>query len=413
MNASKKFRYVLILGLLSAIGPFSIDLYLPAFPMISENLHTSVSKVMFSLSSFFIGVSAGQLLYGPLLERYGRKRPLYLGLGLYLVASAGCAFAAQVDALIAFRFLQALGGCVGMVAARAMVRDLFSVEENAKVFSSLMLVIAVSPIVAPTLGGYISHAWGWRAIFLVLMGLILIILAAVHFFLPNSKKPDPSVSFKPPAILKAFASVLVQPSFHVYALSGAVAYAAIYAYITGSPHVFMDHYGVSDKTYGWIFAVIATGLIVSGQINSLLLNRFKGMRIVTVAMSAQVIIGIILTGLMLWGDVSVYFVILLVMLFASCQGFIFPNTSAMAMASFPHQAGNASALMGFIQMTLGAASSALVGMFHEGAAVAMTSVMTGCSLLAFLIFQLRGKWIPPETPILLVEEEDAEMVSTL
>src|SRR6478672_5659673 len=161
-KGNNRFYLILTLGMLTAIGPFSIDMYLPAFPDIAKGLHTSVAQVMLSLSSFFIGISAGQLLYGPLLERFGRKRPLYAGLSIYLLASIGCALASSVNALILFRLLQALGGCAGMVAARAMVRDLFEVRQNAKVFSLLMLVVAVSPIVAPTLGGYVTAALGWR-----------------------------------------------------------------------------------------------------------------------------------------------------------------------------------------------------------------------------------------------------------
>src|SRR6185436_11579229 len=161
----KNFYLILILGMLTAIGPFSIDMYLPAFPDIARGLNTTISQVMLSLSSFFIGISAGQLIYGPLLERFGRKKPLYAGLGIYLLASLGCALAGSVNALIAFRLLQALGGCAGMVAARAIVRDIFEVKENAKIFSTLMLVVAVSPIIAPTLGGYVTAVVGWRYVF--------------------------------------------------------------------------------------------------------------------------------------------------------------------------------------------------------------------------------------------------------
>ena len=156
-NKSKKQLYlILILGLLTAIGPLSIDMYLPAFPDIAKGLNTSVASVMLSLSSFFIGISIGQLIYGPLLERFGRKKPLYFGLIIYAIAAIGCATTVSVNGLILFRLFQALGGCVGMVASRAMVRDLFEVKDNAKIFSTLMLVVAVSPIIAPTLGGYIT-----------------------------------------------------------------------------------------------------------------------------------------------------------------------------------------------------------------------------------------------------------------
>src|ERR1051326_7690471 len=191
-TVNKNFYLILILGLLTAIGPFSIDMYLPAFPDIAKNLHTTVAQVTLSLSSFFIGISFGQLLYGPLLERFGRKKPLFAGLCIYLIASIGCALAMSVNALIVLRLLQAVGGCVGMVAARAMVRDLFEVKENAKVFSMLMLVVAVSPIIAPTLGGYITALLGWRYVFVMLIIVVITVIITAYFLLPESKKPDPN-----------------------------------------------------------------------------------------------------------------------------------------------------------------------------------------------------------------------------
>nr|AIA11746.1 drug resistance transporter, Bcr/CflA subfamily [uncultured bacterium] len=186
MTPRRYFLFILILGTLSAIGPFSIDMYLPGFPAIAADLNTSVARVTLSLSSFFIGISAGQLLYGPLLDRFGRKKPLYFGLSLYVLASIGCALATTVDTLIVLRFFQALGGCAGMVASRAMVRDLFPVEENARVLALLMLVIGVSPLIAPTTGGYVSAAFGWHYIFIILTVIGAAILAGVHFVLPET-----------------------------------------------------------------------------------------------------------------------------------------------------------------------------------------------------------------------------------
>src|SRR4249919_583488 len=206
-NRSKNFYLILVLGLLSAIGPFSIDMYLPAFPAIAKSLDTTVSQVTLSLSSFFVGISMGQLLYGPLLERFGRKRPLYAGLSFYFLASVGCALAQSVNALILFRLFQAIGGCVGMVAARAMVRDLFAVKENAKVFSLLMLVVSVSPIIAPTLGGYITTALGWRYVFAMLIIVDIIVIISAYFLLPESKKPDPNFLLRPGPIFKNYSGV--------------------------------------------------------------------------------------------------------------------------------------------------------------------------------------------------------------
>jgi DHA1 family bicyclomycin/chloramphenicol resistance-like MFS transporter len=185
---------------------------------------------------------------------------LYAGLCIYLLASIGCATATSVNALILFRLLQALGGCAGMVAARAIVRDLFEVKENARIFSTLMLVVAVSPIIAPTVGGYITSAFGWRYVFVVLI-VDIFILAGVFFLLPESKKPDPHFSLKAGAITKSFLSILKHPQFYTYALTGAIAYGGLCAYVSGSPNVFMEQFGVNEKQYGWIFAVIAVGII--------------------------------------------------------------------------------------------------------------------------------------------------------
>ncbi|HEY4206318.1 MAG TPA: MFS transporter, partial [Puia sp.] len=178
MTAPKKnsFFIILILGVLSAIGPFSIDMYLPGFPDIAKDLHTTVAQVTLSLSSFFVGISVGQFLYGPLLDRFGRKKPLYLGTGLYLVASAVCAMARSVELLIILRLFQALGACACLVASRALVRDIFPVEQNAKVFSQLMLVIAISPIIAPTVGGYLAAGLGWKYIFVTLAFISAVVL---------------------------------------------------------------------------------------------------------------------------------------------------------------------------------------------------------------------------------------------
>jgi DHA1 family bicyclomycin/chloramphenicol resistance-like MFS transporter len=412
-SSKSHFFLILILGLLTAIGPLSIDMYLPAFPNIALGLGTTVSKVMLSLSSFFIGISVGQLLYGPLLERFGRKTPLYFGLSLYALAAFGCATAMSVETLIVFRFFQALGGCVGMVASRAMVRDLFEVKDNAKVFSTLMLVVAVSPIIAPTLGGYISTFFGWRYIFGILIFVIVLIILGIYFLLPESKKPDPNFSLKPSSILKGFAAIIKEPQFAVYTFTGAVAYAGLYAYISGSPYVFMEVFHRTEQQYGWIFAIVAGGLITASQLNSRLLKKYKSEQIIKAALSAQGVIGIILVSISIFGYSELYSTIVLVLLFLCCQGFLFPNASALSMAPFANNAGNASALMGFIQMSVGALMSALVSVFHNTSTLPMTGVMAFCTLTASLIFYIGRKVIVKKASIQMVEEEEVEMINTL
>lgn len=411
MNGKNKFIVIFVLGLLTAIGPFSIDMYLPGFPAIAADLHTSIANVTLSLSSFFIGISLGQLLYGPLLDRYGRKPPVYFGMALYLIASVACIFCTSVNALIALRLVQALGGCAGMVAARAMVRDIFPVEENAKVFSLLMLVVAISPIIAPTLGGYVTSAYGWHAIFIILAVISSITLIALHFKLPESRKADAAISFLPGPIVKGFWAVFLVPQFYTYAFTGAVASAGLYAYISGSPHVFMQLYGVTEKQYGWIFAIIALGLIISSQINSVALRKYKSEQIIRIALLFQTLTGLSLFVGSYYDFLGLYSTIGLIWIFLSCQGFTFPNSSALSMAPFTKNAGTASALMGAIQLALGACSSATVSYFTSKSPVPMTAVMFGCALSSFIILLAGRKVISAKASALLAKEAAAEMLS--
>jgi DHA1 family bicyclomycin/chloramphenicol resistance-like MFS transporter len=408
-----KFYLILILGMLTAIGPFSIDMYLPAFPDIAKGLHTTVAQVTLTLSSFFIGISFGQLLYGPLLERFGRKRPLYAGLCIYLIASIGCALAASVNALILLRLLQAVGGCVGMVAARAMVRDLFEVKENAKVFSMLMLVVAVSPIIAPTLGGYITSGLGWRYVFVMLVIVNIIVIISAYFLLPESKKPDPNFSLRPGPILKNFSGVITHPQFYTYALTAAISASGLYAYIGGSPHVFMEIFHVTEKQYGWIFALIAMGLIGASQVNSLLLRNYTSAELIRIALICQSVIGITMVCLTLFGWSDLFVTIFLIFMFLCTQGFVFPNASALSLASFGHTAGSASALLGGIQMTIGACSSALVSLLQDHTALPMMGVMAFCAITALSVFSFGETRIARRVSREMIEEEAVEMISTL
>ena len=385
MSPSKKFKLVLLLGMLTAVGPFSIDMYLPSFPGIAASLHTSVARITLSLSSFFVGIAFGQMFYGPLLDKFGRKKPLYLGLMVYIIASLGCALAINSDQLIWLRLLQALGSCSGLVAARAMVRDLFPVEDNAKVFSSLMLVVGVSPIIAPTLGGYFTAAFGWHSIFIFLAFMCLCILTGVHYLLPDSYKPDPAFSLRPLYILNGYKNVIKEPQFYIYCLTGSIAAAGLYAYIAGSPAVFMELFNVSEKQYGWIFAFVAAGLITSSQINSFLLRKYKSQQVIKIALIFQSLAGLCLFAGSLWGLLNVFGTIALCLIFLSCQGFIFPNTTALSLSPFTKTAGSASALLGSIQMAIGAFSSAMVSYFNNGSALPMTGVMALCAIISLIV----------------------------
>jgi DHA1 family bicyclomycin/chloramphenicol resistance-like MFS transporter len=385
-------------------------MYLPAFPVIAANLHTTPEMVSYSLSSYFIGICVGQMLLGPLLDRFGRKRPLYGGLTIYIISSIGSAFAPTIEILIALRFFQAAGGCVGIVAPRAIIRDIFPVHENAKIFSLLILILGVSPIIAPTAGGYITAHFGWHSIFIILSIITFLILLAVIFYLPESRQPDPTFSLKPKPILNSFRKVITHPQFYTYSLTGATASAGLYAYLAGSPFVFMELYHVTGQHYGWIFALIAAGLIASSQLNNLFLRKHTSSRIIRVTLSMQCIVAIVLVAGTYYQWLGLYGTIACIFFYLCCQGFSFPNSSALSMAPFTKEAGSASALMGSIQMALGAGSSALVGILSNGTAMPMTAVMAGCSIGAVLILMLGRRAMLYRSKLQDVEEQSYELI---
>lgn len=385
MKGSERFYTIFTLGVLSAMGAFSIDMYLPGFPDIAKDLHTTIAHITLSITSFFIGISIGQMIYGPLLDKYGRKKPLYIGLAVYLVASLACAYAPTADALIGIRFLQALGSCAGMVASRALVRDIFPVNENAKIFSLLMLVLAISPIIAPTLGGYMTAIFGWQSIFYILAGIAGITLILVYFKLPQGRPPEPSLSLSPRPIINGFWEVAKVPQFYTYAFAGAIASSGLYAYIAGSPFVFMDLYHVSEKQYGWIFAFVAMGLIGASQANTILLRKYSSEQIIKVTLFCQCLAGMSLVLGTWFHFLELFSTIFLIWVFLSTQGFAFPNSSALCLAPFSKNAGTASALMGAIQLGFGAVSTALVSVLNDGTPMPMAAVMCVCAVSSFIV----------------------------
>ena len=385
MTKQRYFFLVLILGTLTALSPFSIDMYLPAFQDIARSLNTTTSRVDLSLSSFFVGMATGQLIYGPLMDRFGRKRPLYFGLSLYIIASVGCFLSTSVEMLIAIRVLQAIGSCAAGVASVAMVRDLFPIKDNAKVFALLFLVLGASPLIAPTVGGYLADAFGWQSVFIVLLSIAALILLAVIFTLPESYKPDHTYSLKPGPIINNFLIVIRNPQFYTYAIAGSVAFCGLFAYVAGSPLVFMDVFDLGKKEYGWIFAGLSVGFIGSNQVNTILIRHFKSEQVVRVALTAQVIIAaVFLIGAIngwfgLAGTIAMIFFVL------CCVGLINPNTAALSMAPFAKNAGVASALLGTMQLGLGAAASFCISIFSSRSAAPMAAIMAVSSVVALLV----------------------------
>lgn len=399
LSKKQYFKLILILGSLTALGPFSIDMYLPGFSGIAKDLNTTVANVSMTLSSYFIGISAGQLLYGPLLDRFGRKKPLFIGLLIYILASLGCVFVTDIDTFIGLRFIQAVGSCAATVASVSMVRDLFPVKDIPKVFSLLMLVVGLSPMLAPTIGGYVTAYYGWHTVFFILMCMGIVILVASQILLPNTYFPDTSISLKPRPIITNFIIIIKEPQFYTYAFAGAIAFSGLFTYVAASPILFMDIFKVDGKTYGWIFAFMSLSFISASQLNSLLLRRFKSEQMIFGALISQSVIVILFLILSMNNFLGLYGTIVMLFLFLSCLGISNPNTAGLTLAPFARNAGSASALMGAIQLGLGAFVSFTVGVFVHNSIVSMVVIMTITTLLALVILIFGRRTIKKAIPI--------------
>lgn len=386
MKRPSNFFLILILGALATVSPFAIDLYLPAFSQMASELNTTTATIALSLSSYFIGLSVGQLAYGPVLDRFGRKLPLYFGLTVFILASLGCLMADSVEALIAFRFLQALGGCAAQVGAVAMVRDFFPPRESAKIFSLLMLIIAVSPMLAPTVGGIVTVALGWHWVFVLLAGFALVLILVAFFFLPEGHQADPSIALKPGPISRTYLAILKEPQFYTYALSGAFAFSGLFVYVAGSPILFMDIFQLNAQTYGGIFAFLSVGLIGTAQVNILLTRRFTSEQIFRAALGFQAAVGLLFLAGTLLGGLGLIPTVAFLFLILSSVGLSNPNASALALAPFSKNAGSASALLGFLQIGTGAVASAGVGMIGSKSALPIIAILSLTSLIGLGIF---------------------------
>jgi DHA1 family bicyclomycin/chloramphenicol resistance-like MFS transporter len=391
MNSPQRSRAWIIfhLGLLSVVTPFAIDMYLPAFSRVASDLGTTTSVIALSLSSYFIGFAFGQILYGPLLDRFGRKPPLYMGLALYIVASALCALAGSVQMLIALRFLQAIGGCAAQVAALAMVRDFFHAKESARIFSLLFLIIGVSPLLAPTIGSALVSAFGWRWIFAILGLYALITLTLIFTLLPEGHTADPSISLKPGPILEVFWSILKQPQFSTYALAGAFSFAGLFAFVSGSPILFMDGYHLSTKTFGLVFAVLVMGFIGGNQVNVFLLRRFRSPQIFFCALLFQVVVAAVLFAGTRAHRLDLPSMMMLFFFFLLSIGLTYPNAAALGMAPFSRDAGSASALLGFLQAGTGSLVSTGIGVLGASTIVMLLSSTALVALLILLVGRTR------------------------
>lgn len=378
----RRVELVVILGLLTAFAPLSIDMYLPAFPTLTTALETDATTVQLSLAAFFIAFAAGQTLFGPLSDRFGRRAPLFFSLILFSAASVGCALAENIEALIGFRAAQGLGACAGGVISRAVVRDLFEKNEAARIFSALILVMGAAPMFAPLLGGKLLIWADWRAIFWCLSAIGMVCLAAVIWRMPETQKTEHIQSLQLGRIMATYLRLLRDMRFLAYALIGGLSLGGMFAYIAGSPFVFINLFGFAPDVYALFFGLTAFGFVATAQVNGRLIPRFGPARLLSVG-TAVFAVGsgaLVVTASTGWGGVTGF--VIPVVAAISALGLMLPNTSALALAPFPAVAGSASALLGAIQFTFAAIAAALMGAIHAESAVPVALMIAGGGVLA-------------------------------
>jgi DHA1 family bicyclomycin/chloramphenicol resistance-like MFS transporter len=377
--------WLILMGALTAIGPLSIDMYLPAFPAIASGLGAHSSEVERTLAAYLLGMAGAQLIYGPLADRFGRKPPLYGALVLYILASAGCALAPNVEFLTLSRILQAMGGAAGMVIPRAVVRDHYNTQDAARALSMLMLIMGVAPILAPVLGAQILAWVGWRGIFVTITLCAIALLWTLSKVMVESLPLEKRVPLSWGNIFRTYAGLVLNKRFMAFALSGGLASATLFGYIVGSPRLFIEHYGVSPQTYGLLFGLNAVCLIVGSQVSAKLLKKHLPKTILPLALGGMMAAGLFSLLLAVTHLASLHSIMGGLMLFMFCYGFVGPNSAALALSDQGHQLGSASAMMGTLAISCGALAGLLISLLQTSGPLPLAFVMAGCTTLSCLI----------------------------
>jgi DHA1 family bicyclomycin/chloramphenicol resistance-like MFS transporter len=366
-------------------------MYLPAFKNIAKALQCSPEQMGYTLSSFFFGICLGQLVNGPLLDHFGRKKVLYIGLGIYVISSFACAMSSSVEPLIIWRFFQAIGCSVGWIAPNAVIRETFEESERPKILSLMILILGVSPILAPSIGSMLLTFGSWKFIFILLAIIILLILILIKQWLPEKVQEEARGPFHVKKIVHAYVALFANRRFVLFAFAGAIGAGSIFTFVSGAPPTFLSYYGASESQFGWIFGLVASGIISASQVNNLVIKKFTSMQILRVALLAQFLICLFLSVGAKFGWLQLETNILLLFLILACQGFIFPNLTSLALQPFHQGAGAASAMMGAIQMAWGAICAALLGILFDGTPFTMAIIMLLCASVANILFSLIKK----------------------
>lgn len=398
MAARGFFRIALVLGLISAIGPFAIDMYLPALPTIGGDLHVSPAAVQMTVMAFLIATGACQLFYGPAADIFGRKAPIFFGIGLFVAGSIGCALAPNVEILIAFRIVQGVGACAGAVVPRAIVRDLHTGAEAARLMSLLMLVFSVSPILAPLTGSFVISLVGWRGVFWVVAGLGLLGIVLVAVALTETRPVHARADATWRSSITSFGKLFKDRQYIGLVLTAAFGVSAFFSYLGNSSFIIIEHFGQSKTGYALLFSLNAAAFIGAAQANGWLARRFGLPRVVRVAVSgfaAVMIINFVLTWL---GMDSLPGMIALLFIGFAFLGLVIPTTSVLALDRHGDIAGAASALMGALQMMVGSAAMGVVGLFADKTPLPMVAGIAVCAAISFTLGHMTLKGKGPGTP---------------
>ncbi|MEU5986514.1 Bcr/CflA family multidrug efflux MFS transporter [Streptomyces sp. NPDC047434] len=379
----------LVLGGLTALPPLSMDMYLPALPEVTEALRSPAATIQLTLTACLAGMALGQLVVGPMSDRWGRRRPLLIGMIVYVAATAVCALAPSAELLIGFRLLQGLAGAAGIVIARAVVRDLYDGVEMARFFSTLMLISGVAPIIAPLIGGQILRIADWRGVFHVLTLIGVLLTLVVWRFLGETLPPERRHEGGVGEALRTMRGLLADRVFTGYMLSGGLAFAVLFAYISASPFVVQEIYGASPQTFSLLFGLNSIGLVAVGQVNGKLLvgrvslDKALGWGLCVILLAS---VALLLMTSGVFGEVGLVPIAAGLFVLMSAMGLAMPNTNAQALMRTPHAAGSASALLGTSSFLIGAVASPLVGIAGEATAVPMAVVQLVCATAALTCF---------------------------
>ncbi|WP_027351763.1 Bcr/CflA family multidrug efflux MFS transporter [Halotalea alkalilenta] len=389
-----ELRVLLILSALMSFASVSTDMYLPALPTIGRDLHATSAGIELTFSAFLVGFSLGQLLWGPISDRYGRRLPIAVGLVLFTIGSVGCALSATVTQMMVWRVVQAVGACVGPVLSRAMVRDLYDREQSARMLSTLILIMGVAPLVGPLLGGQILAFWSWQGIFWTLAGIGVLTLISL-LALPESLPPSRRSATPLRQTLVGYWALLGDARLMGYAVCGGFFYAGAYAFIVGTPFAYIEYYHVSPQAYGWLFGLNIAGMMAANFVNRRLLRRMGSEQLFHIGTWVLALAGVVLAVNAWFGWGGLLGLVIPIFLFMSMNGLIVANSVAGALSAFPHQAGSASSLLGAMHYGSGILSAAMLGWFSDGTPWTMAWIMgltgLGCLVTSVIATHIRTR----------------------